>query len=80
MKVFTALLGTETNTFSPFLTGMRNFEETYLVRSGNHGRDAMDVRLATDSLARAGSRARLGGGRKPSCVCHACRHHPASGI
>ncbi|MBX3010291.1 MAG: M81 family metallopeptidase [Caldilineaceae bacterium] len=37
MKLFTTLLGTETNTFSPFLTGMQNFEQTYLVRNGNHG-------------------------------------------
>lgn len=37
MKLFTALLGTETNTFSPFLTGMQNFEQTYLVRNGDHG-------------------------------------------
>ena len=37
MKVFIASLGTETNTFSPFLTGYRNFEETYLVRGGEHG-------------------------------------------
>lgn len=35
-KLFTALLGTETNTFSPFLTGWQNFEETYLVRNGQH--------------------------------------------
>ena len=37
MKIFTALLGTETNTFSPFATGFQNFEQTYLVRQGNHG-------------------------------------------
>lgn len=37
MKIFTALLGTETNTFSPFLTGWANFEDTYLVRGGDHG-------------------------------------------
>ena len=37
MRVFTALLGTETNTFSPFLTGFANFEQTYLVRHGAHG-------------------------------------------
>ena len=37
MKIFTALLGTETNTFSPFLTGWSNFENTYLVRNGDHG-------------------------------------------
>jgi microcystin degradation protein MlrC len=36
MKLFTALLGTETNTFSPFLTGLQNFEQTYLVRGGQH--------------------------------------------
>ncbi|HXF63941.1 MAG TPA: M81 family metallopeptidase [Caldilineaceae bacterium] len=37
MRVFTAMLATETNTFSPFLTGLRNFEQTYLVREGRHG-------------------------------------------
>lgn len=37
MKLFLACLGTETNTFSPFRTGYRTFEETCLVRSGNHG-------------------------------------------
>ena len=37
MKLFLACLGTETNTFSPFLTGYRTFEETCLVRDGNHG-------------------------------------------
>lgn len=37
MKIFTAILGTETNTFSPFLTGMENFERTMLVRHGEHG-------------------------------------------
>ncbi len=37
MKIFTSLFGTETNTFSPFLTGFQNFEQTYLVRNGAHG-------------------------------------------
>ena len=37
MKLFLACLGTETNTFSPFPTGYRTFEETCLVRGGNHG-------------------------------------------
>jgi microcystin degradation protein MlrC len=36
MKLFTAVFGTETNTFSPFLTGMPNFEQTYLVHNGAH--------------------------------------------
>ena len=35
MRVFTAILGTETNTFSPFLTGLENFERTMLVRNGS---------------------------------------------
>ena len=36
MKIFTAVFGTETNTFSPFLTGMPNFAQTYLVHHGEH--------------------------------------------
>ena len=45
MKLFTALLGTETNTFSPFLTGMQNFEQTYLVRNGAHGENPASIAL-----------------------------------
>ncbi|MBM3601759.1 MAG: M81 family metallopeptidase [Alphaproteobacteria bacterium] len=37
MHLFTACLGTETNTFSPIPTGRRLFEETYLVRGGAYG-------------------------------------------
>ena len=37
MKVFTAGLKTETNTFSPMPTGYANFAERCLVRNGNHG-------------------------------------------
>lgn len=36
-RVFTACLGTETNSFSPIPTGMRLFANTMLVREGNHG-------------------------------------------
>ncbi len=36
MHLFIACLGTETNTFSPFLTGYRTFEDTYVVRGGAH--------------------------------------------
>jgi microcystin degradation protein MlrC len=39
MRVFAATLMTETNTFSPFLTGLANFESSYLVRGGQHGDD-----------------------------------------
>ena len=37
MKVLTACLGTETNTFSPMPTGHANFAETCLVRGGEYG-------------------------------------------
>lgn len=37
MKIFLASLGTETNTFSPFVTGQRDFAETYLTRNGEYG-------------------------------------------
>ena len=37
MHIFTACLGTETNTFSPIPTGRGLFEETYLVRGGAYG-------------------------------------------
>ncbi len=37
MRLFTASLGTETNTFSPLPTGRALFETTYLVRGGAYG-------------------------------------------
>ena len=36
MRLFTALLGTETNTFSPLPAGFRLYRECYLVRGGRH--------------------------------------------
>lgn len=36
-KIFTACLGTETNSFSPIPTGMQLFKRTLLVRGGRHG-------------------------------------------
>ncbi len=36
-KIFTACLGTETNSFSPIPTGMELFRRTMLVRGGQHG-------------------------------------------
>jgi microcystin degradation protein MlrC len=36
-KIFQACLGTETNTFSPLITGYKTYEQTYLVRGGKHG-------------------------------------------
>jgi hypothetical protein len=35
--IFTACLGTETNSFSPIPTGMDLFRRTMLVRGGRHG-------------------------------------------
>lgn len=43
MHLFLATLGTETNTFSPFVTGFRTFEETYLVRGGSHNPDGPNM-------------------------------------
>ena len=45
MKLFTAMIGTETNTFSPFLTGWPNFEQTYLVRNGEHSANVFALAL-----------------------------------
>ena len=36
-RLFTACLGTETNSFSPIPTGMSVFQQTMLVRGGQHG-------------------------------------------
>ncbi len=36
MRLFTALLGTETNTFSPLPAGFKLYREFYLVRGGRH--------------------------------------------
>jgi microcystin degradation protein MlrC len=36
MRLFTASIATETNTFSPIPTGMANFEEAYAYRPGEH--------------------------------------------
>lgn len=38
MRVFIAGFGTETNTFSPFVTGYANFEQTGIYRGGNYDR------------------------------------------
>lgn len=45
MKLFTTMIGTETNTFSPFLTGWPNFKQTYLVRNGQHGTNVSALAL-----------------------------------
>ena len=38
-KLFIASLGTETNTFSPFVTSYQDFQATYMTRGGDHGPD-----------------------------------------
>lgn len=48
MRIFTATLGTETNTFSPLPTGRRTFEETLLLReAGLHSTHFAAVPVAT---------------------------------
>ena len=37
LRIFTACLGTETNSFSPIPTGMSVYQQTMLVRGGQHG-------------------------------------------
>ena len=37
MKIFTASLATETNTFSPMPTGYANYAETSIIRKGEYG-------------------------------------------
>ena len=36
-RIFTACLGTETNSFSPIPTGLSVYQQTMLVRGGQHG-------------------------------------------
>src|SRR4051812_7924098 len=36
VRLFTAMLGTETNTFSPIPAGLRLYQDFYLVRGGRH--------------------------------------------
>ncbi len=36
-RLFTACLGTETNSFSPIPTGLSVYQQTMLVRGGAHG-------------------------------------------
>src|SRR3979490_1843102 len=67
-KIFTATLGTETNTFASIPTGHQLFEETCLFRKGSYGKK---VPMFGAPLAAAGGGARprrsqgLAGRRKP---------------
>ncbi|XWN28976.1 MAG: M81 family metallopeptidase [Devosia sp.] len=54
MRLFAASLATETNTFSPIPTSLRNFEEAFRVRPGEHPEDA---KLCTAPLVVARNRA-----------------------
>lgn len=66
MHIFTACLGTETNTFSPIPTGQGLFEETYLVRNGAYG-DNPDLFALPLMVFRERARAR--GGRVTESLC-----------
>jgi microcystin degradation protein MlrC len=66
MHLFTACLGTETNTFSPIPTGARLFAETALVRGGAHG---ADPNLFALPLIEFRDRARALGWRVTESLC-----------
>jgi microcystin degradation protein MlrC len=57
MRVYTALFGTETNSFSPIPTGVRDFEDFLLVRGGTAD-SPRDTYTATLQLWREKARAR----------------------
>lgn len=57
MHLFTASLGTETNTFSPIPTGEKTFADTYLVRGGDYG-DSPDLFALPMMVFRDRARAR----------------------
>jgi microcystin degradation protein MlrC len=40
MRLFTATLATETNTFSPLPTSIENYRESVFLRPGEHPADA----------------------------------------
>ena len=65
MRVFTATLGTETNTFSPIPTALASFRETMLLPRGRASRSSDHVHGAALGRARARQDARLGGDRRP---------------
>ena len=46
-KIFTACLGTETNSFSPIPTGMDLFRRTMFVRGGAHGDMVVELFVET---------------------------------
>lgn len=52
MRVFTASLGTETNSFSPLPTGMQAFREMFLWHAGEHPDDGPQVTTAPLWVAR----------------------------
>ena len=59
MRLFTATLATETNTFSPLPTSLENYRESVFFRPGEHPADA--PRMCTAPLFVARSRARAEG-------------------
>ena len=71
MKLFLACLGTETNTFSPFVTGYRTFEETYVARGGNHGATPNMFALPLVRWRTLAEAQGLGSGREPLRLRHA---------
>ncbi len=58
MRLFTATLATETNTFSPLPTSLENYRESVFLRPGEHPKDA--PRMCTAPLFVAGARSFAG--------------------
>ena len=74
MRLFTATLATETNTFSPLPTSIDNYKESVFFRPGEHPADA--PRMCTAPLfvgrARQGGRLRVDRGK---LLCRQPRRH-----
>jgi microcystin degradation protein MlrC len=66
MHLFTACLGTETNTFSPIPTGVRLFAETALARGGAYGEHP---NLFAEPMIEFRDRARAKGWRVTESLC-----------
>ena len=79
-KIFTATLGTETNTFASIPTGHQLFEETCLFRKGSYGKNVPMFGAPLGGMARPRRGQGLAGGREPVCLRHAGRQDGEEGL
>jgi microcystin degradation protein MlrC len=77
MRLFTATLATETNTFSPLPTSLENYRESVFFRAGEHPADAPRRCTAPRFVARqrAGRFQRLGVADGHDAIRHAPVEH-----